>query len=41
MRAEKPAAVMAPHDIWATRIVEAAEMADIKIPDSLAVIGKA
>jgi LacI family transcriptional regulator len=35
----KPAAVMAPHDIWATRIVEAAEMADIKIPDSLAVIG--
>ncbi len=35
----KPAAVMAPHDIWATRVVEAAEMADIKIPDSLAVIG--
>ena len=30
---------MAPHDIWATRIVEAAEIADIKIPDSLAVIG--
>ena len=30
---------MAPHDIWATRIVEAAEMADIRIPDSLAVIG--
>ena len=35
----KPAAVMAPHDIWATRIIEAAEMADIRIPDSLAVIG--
>ena len=30
---------MAPHDIWATRIVEAAEMSGIKIPDSLAVIG--
>ena len=35
----KPAAVMSTHDLWATRIIEAAEMAGINIPGDLAVIG--
>lgn len=35
----KPAAVMAAHDLRATHVIEAADMAEIKIPQELAVIG--
>ena len=35
----KPAAVMAAHDVPATHVVEAAELAGIRIPEDLAIIG--
>ena len=36
---QKPAAVMAAHDVPATHVIEAAELAGIKIPADLAIIG--